>query len=159
MMMRHYGLQHEHYYYEEPKKSVQFAKIVRKGSDWFALHENVYDALILTSLFSSYGALTSPRRFQSSASAASSLCCFSPALRDSHFALDFFKTAALQCSRTSAQTHRTYDSILQPERRIRRFPCAAEQTRGASDGVGLGDERIDGVSSRALSLLCAQWLA
>ncbi|WP_155403750.1 hypothetical protein [Variovorax paradoxus] len=47
MMMRHYGLQHEHYYYKEPKKSVQFAKIVRKGSDWFALHENVYDALIL----------------------------------------------------------------------------------------------------------------
>jgi hypothetical protein len=45
--MTAHGLHREHYHYKEPKKSVQFAKIIRKGGSFSALHENVYDALIL----------------------------------------------------------------------------------------------------------------
>ena len=36
-----------HYYYRESEKATQFAKIVRKGSEWVANHEGIYDALIL----------------------------------------------------------------------------------------------------------------
>jgi hypothetical protein len=36
-----------HYYYREGEKATQFAKIVRKGSEWVANHEGIYDALIL----------------------------------------------------------------------------------------------------------------
>jgi hypothetical protein len=43
----HLDLRHQHYYYSEPLKATQFSKIVRKGSDWTANHEGIYDALVL----------------------------------------------------------------------------------------------------------------
>ena len=36
-----------HYYYKDPLKATQFSKIVRKGSDWAANHDGIYDSLIL----------------------------------------------------------------------------------------------------------------
>lgn len=41
------GLSNRHYYYRERLKATQFAKIVRKGGNWQANHDGVYDALIL----------------------------------------------------------------------------------------------------------------
>lgn len=43
----HLDLPPHHYYYQQSEKATQFAKIVRKGSDWQATHEGIYDALIL----------------------------------------------------------------------------------------------------------------
>ncbi|WP_250633511.1 hypothetical protein [Pinirhizobacter soli] len=44
---QHLDLAKDHYYYRDEKKATQFAKIVRKGQDWLANHEGVYDGLIL----------------------------------------------------------------------------------------------------------------
>ena len=41
----HLELRDHHYYFREPKKATQFSKIVRKGSDWVANHEGIYDSL------------------------------------------------------------------------------------------------------------------
>ncbi|AOS78840.1 hypothetical protein Q5W_07605 [Hydrogenophaga sp. PBC] len=43
----HLDLRREHYYYSETLKATQFSKIVRKGSEWTANHEGIYDALVL----------------------------------------------------------------------------------------------------------------
>lgn len=43
----HLDLQAHHYYYQEDLKATQFSKIVRKGSEWVANHDGIYDALIL----------------------------------------------------------------------------------------------------------------
>lgn len=42
-----FNLSSAHCYYKSRKKATQFAKIVRKSSDWHANHDGVYDALIL----------------------------------------------------------------------------------------------------------------
>ncbi|WP_219119051.1 hypothetical protein [Janthinobacterium sp. UMAB-56] len=42
-----FGLESSHYYYSTPIKATQFAKIIRKGSEWYANHDGVYDSLIL----------------------------------------------------------------------------------------------------------------
>lgn len=42
----HLGLRDKHYYYSENKKTVQFCKIVRNGSDWEAQHGGIYNSLI-----------------------------------------------------------------------------------------------------------------
>ena len=44
---QHLQLAQHHYYYREDGKATQFAKVVRKGSDWVANHEGIYDSLIL----------------------------------------------------------------------------------------------------------------
>lgn len=44
---RHLDLTAAHYYYREPEKTTQFVKVVRKGSDWVANHDGVYDSLLL----------------------------------------------------------------------------------------------------------------
>lgn len=41
------SLAKDHYYYRQATKATQFARIVRKGSNWHANHDGVYDALIL----------------------------------------------------------------------------------------------------------------
>lgn len=41
------GLAPSHYYYSTEQKATQFTKIIRKGSDWHANHDGVYDSLIL----------------------------------------------------------------------------------------------------------------
>lgn len=43
----HLGLGASHYYFKEQSKTTQFSKIVRKGSDWVANHEGIYDSLFL----------------------------------------------------------------------------------------------------------------
>ena len=43
----HLGLKEHHYYLREPNKATQFSKIVRKGSEWTANHEGIYDSLVL----------------------------------------------------------------------------------------------------------------
>ncbi|WGK88340.1 hypothetical protein [Pseudomonas migulae] len=43
----HLGLASSHYYFNEPSKTTQFSKVVRKGSDWVANHEGIYDSLFL----------------------------------------------------------------------------------------------------------------
>ncbi len=43
----YFGLAKQHYYYRETKKTTQFAKIVRKGSQWVANHDGVHDAIVL----------------------------------------------------------------------------------------------------------------
>ena len=43
----HLGLGASHYYFKDQKKATQFSKIVRKGSDWVANHEGIYDSLFL----------------------------------------------------------------------------------------------------------------
>lgn len=43
----HFGLTASHYYYREREKATQFAKVVRKGGEWVANHDGVYDALLL----------------------------------------------------------------------------------------------------------------
>lgn len=43
----HLNLRNKHYYFRESVKATQFSKIVRKGKDWVANHEGVYDSLIL----------------------------------------------------------------------------------------------------------------
>lgn len=43
----HLGLQAQHYYYQDDLKATQFSKIVRKGSEWVANHDGIYDALML----------------------------------------------------------------------------------------------------------------
>lgn len=40
-------LKEKHYHYKTASKATQFAKIFRKGSDWLANHEGIYDSLIL----------------------------------------------------------------------------------------------------------------
>jgi len=41
----HLGLRDHHYYYRELRKATQFSKIVRKGKEWTANHEGMYDSL------------------------------------------------------------------------------------------------------------------
>ncbi|MCI5057099.1 MAG: hypothetical protein MRY83_13380 [Flavobacteriales bacterium] len=41
------NLSRHHYHYKESNKATQFAKIFRKGRDWVANHEGIYDSLIL----------------------------------------------------------------------------------------------------------------
>lgn len=41
------GLGPSHYYYSTDLKATQFAKIIRKGSDWHANHDGIYDSFIL----------------------------------------------------------------------------------------------------------------
>lgn len=41
-----FGLK-DHYYLAEDRKANHFTKIVRKGSDWLANHDGIYDSLIL----------------------------------------------------------------------------------------------------------------
>lgn len=43
----HLRLRDHHYYYREPLKATQFSKVVRKGGDWVANHEGIYDSLVL----------------------------------------------------------------------------------------------------------------
>lgn len=43
----HLGLKSAHYYFSEENKATQFAKIVRKGKDWVANHDGIYDAYLL----------------------------------------------------------------------------------------------------------------
>ena len=43
----HLQLRDHHYYLREQKKATQFSKIVRKGNDWVANHEGIYDSLVL----------------------------------------------------------------------------------------------------------------
>ena len=43
----HLGLASSHYYFNHANKATQFSKIVRKGSDWVANHEGIYDSLFL----------------------------------------------------------------------------------------------------------------
>lgn len=43
----HLGLGGSHYYFKEQNKATQFSKIVRKGSNWVANHEGIYDSLFL----------------------------------------------------------------------------------------------------------------
>jgi len=43
----HLGLASSHYYFKSPNKATQFSKVVRKGSDWVANHEGIYDSLFL----------------------------------------------------------------------------------------------------------------
>ncbi|WP_145980392.1 hypothetical protein [Pseudomonas lurida] len=43
----HLGLASSHYYFKSPNKTTQFSKVVRKGSDWVANHEGIYDSLFL----------------------------------------------------------------------------------------------------------------
>ena len=42
----YFGLD-EHYYLAEEKKANHFTKVVRKGSNWVANHDGIYDSLIL----------------------------------------------------------------------------------------------------------------
>ena len=39
------GLKKFHYFYNENDKAVQFCKIIRKGKNWEALHDNIYDGI------------------------------------------------------------------------------------------------------------------
>ena len=43
----HLNLSAKHYYFSETSKATQFCKISRKGSDWVANHDGIYDSLIL----------------------------------------------------------------------------------------------------------------
>lgn len=43
----HLGLASSHYYFQSPNKTTQFSKIVRKGSDWIANHDGIYDSVFL----------------------------------------------------------------------------------------------------------------
>jgi hypothetical protein len=43
----HLKLRDKHYYFRETMKATQFSKIVRKGKEWVANHEGIYDSLIL----------------------------------------------------------------------------------------------------------------
>lgn len=43
----HLGLAASHYYFKEQYKATQFSKVVRKGSDWVANHEGIYDSVFL----------------------------------------------------------------------------------------------------------------
>jgi hypothetical protein len=43
----HLGLTAAHYYYREAEKTTQFVKVVRKGREWVANHDGVYDSLLL----------------------------------------------------------------------------------------------------------------
>lgn len=43
----HLDLGQHHYYFCERNKATQFAKIVRKGSQWVANHDGIYDSLVL----------------------------------------------------------------------------------------------------------------
>lgn len=43
----HLQLRDHHYYFREQNKATQFSKIVRKGSEWSANHEGIYDSLVL----------------------------------------------------------------------------------------------------------------
>lgn len=42
----HLGLDQHHYFYQQEKKAVQFAKIVRERKAWQANHAGVYDSLL-----------------------------------------------------------------------------------------------------------------
>jgi hypothetical protein len=43
----HLSLGERHYYYRAPMKATQFSKIVKKGKQWIANHEGIYDSLLL----------------------------------------------------------------------------------------------------------------
>jgi len=43
----HLGLASSHYYFQSPNKATQFSKVVRKGSDWVANHDGIYDSIFL----------------------------------------------------------------------------------------------------------------
>lgn len=43
----HLGLASSHYYFRSPSKTTQFSKVVRKGSDWVANHDGIYDSVFL----------------------------------------------------------------------------------------------------------------
>ena len=43
----HLELAGAHYYFRDPRKATQFSKIVRKGSEWVANHDGIYDSLFL----------------------------------------------------------------------------------------------------------------
>jgi len=43
----HLDLAGSHYYFRDDRKATQFSKIVRKGSEWVANHEGIYDSLFL----------------------------------------------------------------------------------------------------------------
>lgn len=85
-----YGFQAQHHYYSEPKKSVQFAKIVRKGGEFSALHDNVYDSLLLpqAKAFQSFLGHRSHRHSSPYQSEHISLAFNAIVLRDHLFALD-----------------------------------------------------------------------
>jgi len=38
-------LKKSHYYYKTEDKAVQFCKIIRKGKNWEAMHDNIYDGI------------------------------------------------------------------------------------------------------------------
>ena len=44
---KHLELAQHHYYFKEAAKATQFAKVVRKGSDWVANHDGIYDSVFL----------------------------------------------------------------------------------------------------------------
>lgn len=43
----HLKLASSHYYFKSPNKATQFSKVVRKGSDWVANHDGIYDSVFL----------------------------------------------------------------------------------------------------------------
>lgn len=43
----HLDLAPTHYYFQDSNKATQFTKIVRKGSNWVANHDGIYDSLFL----------------------------------------------------------------------------------------------------------------
>jgi hypothetical protein len=44
---QHLSLRDNHYYYHENLKATQFSKIVRKGKEWGANHDGIYDSILL----------------------------------------------------------------------------------------------------------------
>lgn len=42
-----FGLGCQHYYFKEENKATQFSKIYKKGNNWFANHEGIYDSIVL----------------------------------------------------------------------------------------------------------------
>jgi hypothetical protein len=43
----HLGLASSHYYFQSPNKATQFSKVVRRGSEWVANHDGIYDSVFL----------------------------------------------------------------------------------------------------------------
>lgn len=43
----HLSLAESHYYFRDGTKATQFTKVVRKGSNWVANHDGIYDSLFL----------------------------------------------------------------------------------------------------------------
>lgn len=46
-LFTHLSLRDNHYYYHDSLKATQFSKIVRKGKDWAANHDGIYDSIML----------------------------------------------------------------------------------------------------------------